>query len=136
MICIPKLALEIQDLSLPVTVLLPRKTLDSGVLGGEYWGRPQKSGFGEKLISYVLRSNISRNLYLIHTLRQSLHDWHRQGSAKISPLKRRKHLICWEGISNIILIPWWVFSWPNFGLNQQESEEDFSSYFPFLKLRF
>ncbi len=113
-----------------------RKTLYLGVLGGEYWGRPQNSGFGENLISYVPRSNISQNLYLIPTLRQSLHDWHWQGSAKISPLKRRKHLICWDGISNIILIPSWEFSWPNYGLNQQESEEDFSSCFPFLKLRF
>ncbi len=42
-------------------------------LGGEYWGCPKNRGFGENLISYVLRSNISQNI--INSYNKTIIAW-------------------------------------------------------------
>ncbi len=63
MICIPKLALEIQDLSLPATVLLPR--LDD-IVPMMVFGGTERS-YVQRIVMtfsfFVLKSYVQRTLY-------------------------------------------------------------------------
>ncbi len=111
-----------------------RKTLDSGVMGGNISPPPKKKWIRRKTYLECFRPSISQNSHTIPTGRLFLHDLLRRWSESLSELLRREFFRRRRRLKLKIdsFVSWCV---PKTFPTLQESVKGCSSFSSFLKLR-